>query len=200
MAHSGWFGALVRDTVVFMRNAGTFLAVALLLGACSPPRLEKDEVNEVLLKPSRGLLGGIEFGDSWEKIKAEHDKRYSVRDEQVAGSSLRQLRRDLSDPGTNGYMLTFALDDQNNVKTYSAMIMGQKDNAVVVRQVLDDVIAHFDKKLGVGQCGKLPGGQGNSSHCSWRPSGGPTVEVMYMESSDPIDGSIDINITPPGGS
>ncbi|MFS8066735.1 MAG: hypothetical protein ACMG6S_10220 [Byssovorax sp.] len=180
-----------------MIKRGAFVAMALLLCACTP-KLEQAEVNEMLLKPSRGLLGGIEFGDSWEKIKADHDKRYTVRDEKMAEGSFQQLRRDLSDPGTNGYMITFQLDEQKNVKSYSAEIMGRKDNAVVVRQVLDDVIAHFDKKVGGGKCGKSPGGKGNSSNCRWSSKdGGPTVQVMYMEGNDPISGDIHIEINPP---
>lgn len=46
-----------------MIKRGAFVAMTLLLCACTP-KLEQTEVNEMLLKPSRGLLGGIEFGDS----------------------------------------------------------------------------------------------------------------------------------------
>lgn len=118
----------------------------------------------------------------------------------MAEGSFQQLRRDLSDPGMNGYMITFQLDEQKNVKSYSAEIMGRKDNAVVVRQVLDDVIAHFDKKVGGGKCGKSPGGKGNSSNCRWSPKDGAAVLVMYSEGNDPITGDIHVEINPPAKS
>jgi len=180
-----------------MSKRGAFVAVALVLSACTP-KLDLAEVDEVLIKPSRGLMGGIEFGDSWEKIKADHDKRYTVRDEQTSSGSLQQLRRDLSDAGTNGYFISFHLDAQKNVESYSVSIFGQKDNAVGVRKVLDDVIAHFDKKVGGGKCGKIPGGKGNSTSCRWSgKDGASTVSLMYMVMEDPISGRIHIDVHPP---
>lgn len=180
-----------------MLKRGTLVAVALLLVACTP-KLDPLEVKQALLEQPRGLIGGVEFGDSWEKIKTDHDKRYEVRDEQTSSGSFLQLRRDLSDPGTNGYFISFQLDEQKNVKSYSVSIYGEKGNAVVVRQVLDDVIAHFDKKVGGGSCRKSPGGKGNSSNCDWSgKDGGPTVSLMYLEMSDPINGMIDISVNPP---
>jgi hypothetical protein len=181
-----------------MLKRGTLMAVALLLSACTP-KLEHSEVKQALLEQPRGLLGGVEFGDSWEKIKADHDKRYEVRDEKTETGAIRQLRRDLgSSKGTNGYYIGYNLDEQKNVKSYSASIHGQSDNAVVVRQVLDDVIAHFDKKVGGGRCGKSPGGKGNSSNCNWPgKDGGPNVSVMYLEMTDPISGMIHIEVNPP---
>lgn len=176
----------------------------LLLGGCTPD-INPAEVNEMLLQPSRGLMGGVEFGDSWEKIKADHDKRYKVRDEtmmlganQDQPSTYYQLRRDLGSPGEEGFYITFRLDEQKNVKAYDVSIFGSSKNAVTVRKLLDDVIAHFDKKIGGGHCGKTPGGKGNSSNCQWGGKDKPSVDLMYMEMSDPIHGTIEINISPPG--
>lgn len=175
---------------------GFLVLSALLLTACTP-KLDPNEVNEMLIKPSRGLFGGVELGDSWDKLKADHDKRYTVRDEKIEGNAFLQLRHDLGDPGQNGFYLTFHVDGEGKVERFEASIHGQKDNAVTVRKLLDDVIAHFDAKVGNGHCGKTPGGKGNSSYCSWTKDGGPSVNVNYMEFTDPISGTIRVEIAPP---
>jgi hypothetical protein len=176
------------------------LVAALALSGCARD-LSPTEVNEMLFQPSHGLMAGIDFGDGWEKIKADHDKRYTVRDEVVDIASTPtpyyQLRHDLGSPGDDGFYVNFALDAEKKVKSYSVSIYGRKRNAVVVREVLDEVIAHFDKKVGGGHCAKMQGGQGNSTNCDWRAKDRPRVAVMYMEMSDPITGIVDITISPP---
>lgn len=172
------------------------LLFASLLIACTP-KLDPLEVQELLIKPQRGLLGGIEIGDSWDKIKADHDARYTVREDQTESTTILQLRRDLSRPGTNGFYIGFTLDAGKKVESYRVSIFGQKGNAVVVRQVLDDLIAHFDKKVGGGKCSRTPGGKGNSSYCDWPSKKGALgVHVSYMEMQDPISGRISIEIRP----
>lgn len=174
---------------------------ALLLAGCQKD-LDEAEVKALLLEPSRGALAGFDFGDSWEKIKSEHDARYTVRDETVqigsGQTTFRQLRRDLGSPGEDGLYLTFRTDASGNVTQIDASIYGRKKNAVAVRRLLDDIIAHFDKKIGNGRCGKTPGGQGNSSYCNWKGKDGARVDAHYMEMSDPIQGTINLMVIPPG--
>lgn len=176
-----------------MRIATALPLVALFLVGCTPD-IKKDEVTAMLLGKDRGVLGGYDFGDSWDTIKKDHDPIYKVRDE----ASFEQLRRDLSDPGEEGFFITFHLDDAKKVKSLGASIYGSKQNAVTVRAIFDDVIAHFDKKMGEGRCGKVPNAEGNSTSCDWAEPGKPRVHVLYLQYKDPIQGSINIDIEPPG--
>ena len=174
-----------------MRLQLPLLALLSLTAACGPKDLPREEIDAVLF-PTKGVLGGYDFGDSWEDIKAKHDEVFEVRDD-----DFKQLRRDVGDnAGSNGYFIGFGLDDAGKVKSLSASISGKKQNAVTVRAILDDVIAHYDKTIGQGRC-RRTGTDNNSSSCRWENAGKPKVEVMYLEMSDPISGSINIGIEPP---
>jgi hypothetical protein len=174
-----------------LRLLPTLALTLALTAACGPKDLPRDEIAKVLF-PTEGVLGGYDFGDSWEDIKAKHDEVFEVRDD-----DFKQLRRDVGDnAGSNGYFIGFQLDAAGKVESFEASISGKEQNAVTVRALLDDVIAHYDKTIGDGSCTRTGAG-GNSSSCSWESPGKPKVEVMYLEMRDPISGSIHINIHPP---
>jgi hypothetical protein len=159
--------------------------------ACGPKDLPREEIDKVLF-PSEGVLGGYDFGDSWEDIKAKHDEVFEVRDDEF-----KQLRRDVGEnAGSNGYFIGFKLDSAGKVTGFDASVSGKEQNAVAVRALLDDVIAHYDKTIGNGSCMRI-GNDNNSSSCSWESPGKPRVEVMYNEMRDPISGSIHLTISPP---
>jgi hypothetical protein len=167
------------------------LALLACTAACGPTDLPREEIDSVLF-PTKGVLGGYDFGDSWDDIKAKHDDAFVVRDD-----DFKQLRRDVGDnAGSNGYFIGFGLDGAGKVNSLSANISGKKQNAVTVRVMLDDVIAHYDKTIGNGKCGKT-GTDTNSSTCRWETPGKPRVTVRYLEMRDPISGSLDITIEPP---
>ena len=171
-----------------------FVPLALTLAftvACGPKDLPRQEIEEVLF-PSKGVLGGYDFGDSWEDIKANHDSVFELRDD-----DFKQLRRDVGDnAGSNGYFIGFALDEAGKVESFKASVNGKEQNAITVREMLDQVISHYDKTIGNGGC--LPtSGSDNSSSCSWESPGKPRVEIMYHEMRDPISSSINITISPP---
>lgn len=182
-----------------MQKKAVFAAFAIALCGCATP-LKPEEVNEMLLAPTHGILGGIAPGDSWDKLKADHDKRYTVHEDTLKSGNftneIRMLHHDLGNPGEDGFSISVKLDANNNVTSHSASIYGRKNNAVVVRKVLDDVIAHFDKVVGNGHCSKTAGGQGNSSSCQWKGTDGTSVTAQYMETTDPITGRIVIDVTP----
>ena len=167
------------------------ITLALVSVGCTP-ELKPDEVTSTLFGKDRGALAGYDFGDSWEKIKKEHDPKLKLRDEK----GFEQLRYDLSSPGDNGFFISFGLEGGDKVKSLGASIYGRKQNAVTVRRILDDVIAHFDKTVGQGSCAKS-GGPGNSSSCDWPARAGkPGAHVDYLEMSDPIWGHLEIRIVP----
>jgi hypothetical protein len=178
------------------RHAGLFLG-ALLLCGCTP-KLDPAEVKQMLLEQPRGVIGGVDFGDSWDRIKADHDKRYTVRDDNTKDGTFRQLRHDLNSPGENGFFITFDVDAQGKVASYNVSIYGRKGNMLVVRGLVDDLIAYFDKKIGGGHCGASPGSKGNSTDCDWTSKpGAPQVGVDYLDMSDIQTGSIEISVKPP---
>ncbi len=176
-----------------MRTIAVATSLAFLALGCTPD-VNKDEVTKQLFGKDRGVIAGYDFGDSWDTIKKDHDPLYKLRDEK----GFEQLRRDLSDPGSEGFFVTFKLDGDNKVKGLGASVYGSKQNAVTVRMILDDAMAHYDKTIGKGRCGRIPGGEGNSTSCDWATPGKPRVHLMYLEYKDPIRGSLDIDIEPPG--
>lgn len=176
-----------------MKTRTIGILVATLLAACGPSDMSQDEVKKNLFSGD-GVLGGHDFGDSWEEIKKGHAEVFEVRDD-----DFKQLRRKVHDnAGSNGYFIGFRLDGEGKVEAIDASINGSEQNAVVVRKVLDDAIAHFDAMVGAdaGGCASSGGG-GNSSNCSWSKPGKPSVTIMYSEGSDPIRGSIHIDVTAP---
>jgi len=154
--------------------------------------LPKEEITGVLF-PDKGVFAGYDFGDSWDDIKAKHPDFFEVRDDDH-----KQLRRDVGDnAGSNGYYLGFDLDGAGKVKSMSASVSGKKQNSVMVRALLDDVISHYDKTIGKGSC-RRTGKDDNSSNCSWDAPGKPKVRVMYLEMRDLQSGKITISVSPPG--
>jgi hypothetical protein len=174
-----------------MRNHLLTFALVASVAACGPQDLPREEITEVLF-PSKGLLAGYDFGDSWQDIKAKPPEHFAVRDDDT-----KQLRRDVGDnAGSNGYYVGFGLDDAGKVKSLSVRISGKKQNAVTVRALLDDVIAHYDKTIGKGRCTRA-GTKDNSSNCSWEAPGKPRVRVTYHEMLDLLSGSLEVSLTPP---
>jgi len=172
--------------------AFTLLMAATVVG-CNPPDMDANEVMSKVFT-DKGVVGGYDFGDSWDEVKKKHDDVFKVRDDDI-----KQLRRPVSDnAGDNGYFIGFHLDKQNKIKSFDVHISGNKQNAVTVRKLLDDIIARFDKSHSKGSCSRT--GRKNSSHCTW-PEGKDKgrVELTYLEMDDPISGIISIQIHPPKG-
>jgi hypothetical protein len=175
-----------------MRNSLPLLALLAFTAACGPKDLPREEIKGVLF-PDKGVFAGYDFGDSWQDIKAKHADYFEVRDDEH-----KQLRRDVGDnAGSNGYYLGFGLDGAGKVVSMSVNISGKEQNAVTVRELLDDVIAHYDKTIGKGGC-RRTGKDDNSSNCIWEAPGKPKVEVMYLEMRDLHSGSLDVSVKPPG--
>ena len=122
----------------------------------------------------------------------------------AAAGNRQQLRRDVGDnAGSNGYFLGFALDSSEKVVGLEVSIHGEKQNTVAVRELFDEVLAHYDKTLGKGQCEAPPGSMGSpdkqdlSLTCRWRVPGKPQVNVRYMHLFDLQSGSLSVAVEPP---
>lgn len=181
-----------------MRAHVLLLGVLVSSAACGPRDLPRDEIKGILF-PDKGVLGGYDFGDSWSDIKAKHPDHLEVRDD-----STKQLRRDVGDnAGSNGYFLGFSLDPSGKVIGLEVSIHGQKQNTVAVRELFDEVVTHYDKTLGKGQCEAPPGGMGSSDkqdlslNCEWMVTGKPQVRVRYMHLFDSQSGSLSVSVKPP---
>lgn len=170
------------------------LALAALTAlACNPPAIDREEIKSRLFQ-DKGDFAGYSFEDTWDSIKKNPDPIFKVRDQK----GFEQLRRDLSDPGSEGFFLNFGFDGDNKMTSLGASVYGSKQNAVTVRMILDDAIEHFDKQIGKGRCTQSPSDQGSSSNCDWAVPGKPRVHILYLEYKDPIRGTLDISVTPPG--
>ncbi|MCC6522235.1 MAG: hypothetical protein IT373_06210 [Polyangiaceae bacterium] len=167
------------------------LASVALLAACSTPELKEAELVEMLVKPTSGVLGGFALGDSWSKLKAEHDPRYSVRDD-----TFKQLRRDLGSPGEEGFFVGFTLDG-DTVQSIDASIYGSKANTAVVRQALDVLGAHFVARVGPGEC--VPTGPKGQPVCHWASKDGKIeaeASFLLMDDPPPLTADLSVRVGP----
>ena len=162
-----------------MRTPFFLLALATSSVACGPKDLPRDEIEGVLFS-DKGVLGGYAFGDSWSEIKAKHAGSFRVNDD------MKQLRQDFGDDtGSNGYFLVFRLDPAGKVVGMEASVQGQKQNTVIVKQLFEAAVTHYDKSVSKGQCdpvvGASPSNDTTTIRCDWLAPGKPRVEVKYME-------------------
>lgn len=174
-----------------MRTSLSVLALLASMAACGPRDLPREEITGVLF-PDKGVFAGFDLGDSWADIKAKHPEQFVVRDDEF-----KQLRRDVGDnAGSNGYFIGFDVDSGGKVKGMSITISGQKQNAVTVRALLDDVTAHYDKTVGKGKCQRT-GKQDHSSTCTWEVPGKNKVRVSYLDMRDLQSGDLTVEVGPP---
>src|SRR5512146_693585 len=102
----------------------SLLALTLALTACGPKDLPREEIMTNLFQ-AQGVLGGYDFGTSWDDIKAKHADVFEVRDD-----DFKQLRRDVGDnAGSNGYFIGFVLDGSGKVTSFNASINGKEQNS-----------------------------------------------------------------------
>lgn len=178
-----------------MKSAAILVPLALVtISLCGPKDIDAVEFDAVVF-PSEGVIGGYDFGDSWDDVKAKHNDVFEVRDE----AGFEQLRRKVGDnAGVNGYFIGFRLDDAGKIQGFSVSLNGESQNAVLVRKTLDDMIARYDVLLGPGSCYKIGDGPDNSTACDWpEVPGQPRVDLMYYENHDPLRGSIDLTVRAP---
>ena len=174
-----------------MRPSIPVLSLLVTLAACGPKDLPREEIKGVLF-PDEGIFAGYDLGDSWADIKTKHPDFFKLRDD-----DFKQLRRDVGDnAGSNGYFLGFEIDGAGKVTSMNASINGKDQNRVAVREILDDVIAHYDKSVGNGSCARTSK-ENNSSRCTWEAPGKNTVVASYHEMPDLNVGKLDISVGPP---
>lgn len=173
-----------------MRNRLLLIGLLASTAACGPRDLPREEIKGVIF-PDKGVFAGYDFGDSWSDIKAKHPDYFEVRDD-----DFKQLRRDVGDnAGSNGYYIGFSLDKAGKVVGLEASIHGKKQNSVMVRELLDEVIAHYEKTVGKGEC-RRTGKEDNSTSCSWVLPGKPRVDVTYNDMPDLHSGALNIAVKP----
>lgn len=175
------------------KNGAFVIMVGLLVAGCTP-KLDAGEVSEMLVKPTRGLIAGFDIGDSWDQIKASHDPRYTVRDD-----SSQQLRRDLSDPGTNGFFVDFGVDPSTKkITRISVQVYGDRPNAAAVDRVAQDFVAKFDAQFGKGSCDGTRDERAPGIDCKWGPDkSAPLASTHNFILKDYGSASLSVTIEPP---
>ncbi len=162
------------------------LLCAVALTGCSGPELNQQEIIEMLTKHDRGLLVGVELGDTWKDVEARTPKKMKLNH---LGKN-KQWRYAVGDKAhKNGMYVTFDVE-QGKVVSLSASINGNEKNAVIVRKLFDQVIAHFKAKLGDGDCDK--------GNCLWQKpaaGGGKTiVKGAGHKFKDPLAYAFEVKI------
>lgn len=117
-----------------------FMPALLFLFSCGV-EVTKDEIKPMLFGQSRGIIAGVDMGDTWASVKQSHPKGWEVREDK--SSNIYQIRKDWEE-GNNTMNLTFGLDDEKKIQSmeYTLTLMGS--NVDVLREIQKLFIADFN--------------------------------------------------------
>ena len=170
----------------------TAAALALALAGCGGKKLDEREALDLLTKPTAGVIGGWALGDSWAKIAASHDERYTVRE----GSS-HQLFQDHGAPmwGVNA-IFVLSGDTVAEMEIDVQGREGNDDDAKAIRALEDDLKAYFDKKAKPDGCSQAADQE--SAWCNWTAKDGTGVDVTWRRLADFKSENLEITVKPAG--
>ncbi len=129
-----------------MRACVALLYFGLLAGCA--PKMDRDELFAMITRPEHGLMAGVALGDTWESVKAKHDPKLRVRDDATSSGPIRQLRFDVGKPMEDDLYITYTVDAAGVITGMALTVNGAKDNSIVVRALYDNLLKHYEKKLG----------------------------------------------------
>lgn len=171
------------------RAHAVLLGLTLASAGCGAA-YDADEVNRVLFKDS-GVVGGYDFGVTWEEIKANHDDVFEVRDDGV-----EQLRRKslFHNAGENGYFVGFAFDDDGGVERFSVTLSGANaDTIAEAYSVHEQLRSKYESEYGPGTCSAQPGEGTSGISCRW--SHPLSIELGMSKLEDSTTGWVDVRIS-----
>ena len=171
------------------------VAIALLFTSCGGTKFTEEDITNLLFKYDKGILAGVDIGDNWDDIKANHNSEFTVREEKtVLGGMIYQLRKDNNDD--NMIHVDFELDDAKNVTTirYSIMLSIDGIEDVSFMNKLKNTIADlFTNKL------FYPVIFDEADVKQWKIFKNGKAYTIYLSSSENTDqklGHLDIDVTP----
>jgi hypothetical protein len=93
-----------------MKNIIVLILSIFLFASCGA-KMERKEIHDLVFGYDRGLMVGVDIGDSWETVKNNHRDGWTVREE----DGIYQFRKDW-DQGNDMMFVTFQLDQDQNVE------------------------------------------------------------------------------------
>ncbi|MBI2968720.1 MAG: hypothetical protein HYY40_13045 [Bacteroidetes bacterium] len=123
------------------------LPLCSMLFSCSV-KIEESFLNEMILKPEKGIIAGVDIGDSWETIKINHNPEWEIREENIDGNTIYQLWKRW-DEHDNTMHLTFNLDGNKIIREIEFRVRGTGENAVTIRKFMHTIYDHYSKKLNI---------------------------------------------------
>ena len=170
------------------------VAIALLFTSCGGTKFTEEDMTNLLFKYDKGILAGVNIGDNWDDIKANHNSEFTVREEEMSvGDMIYQLRKDNNDD--NMIHVDFELDDAKNVTTirYSIMLSIDGVEDVSFKNKLKNTIADlFTNKLFYQVTFDEPDIK------QWKIKRNGKAYAVYLSSSENTDqkiGHLDIDVT-----
>ena len=114
----------------------------LVISSCSTsnPKMDETKIEKMLLVADKGLISGIDIGDTWDEIKSNCSEEWTIDENN------KILRKDW----TNGFdfiIMELFIDENNKVSRISCGVYGTKDNAIVAKTFFIKATNYFNKKL-----------------------------------------------------
>lgn len=121
-----------------MRNIVLFITAILLFTACGTA-IEQEEVDNLVFGYDRGLMVGVEIGDSWEDVKKNHREGWTIVEE----GNIYQFRKDW-DQGNDMMNVTFTIDENKNVDGIELSMTASEGNWPVMKMLEKKMISDLN--------------------------------------------------------
>ena len=118
-----------------------FLAI-LGLNSCAAPEMEEANIHEMLFNQKRGLISGVEPGDSWEDMKKNHHPDWVIREDHSDGMNIYQYRKDW-DEGYNYMYLSVSLDENDKINQMNFSMSATTGNLLQLKKLEMKFISDF---------------------------------------------------------
>jgi len=132
-------------------TAGLLLIVLI---SCTGERINQEQTTEMLMGYEKGLIAGIDLGDNWDDIKANHHEEWTVREEHTVeefeGETYENTVIQLNVPIDHYPLmmgLTFDLNEQNNIIDIGFFIKGMPEDKLYLTKLYKKMQNEFSSKF-----------------------------------------------------
>ncbi|CAG5076322.1 hypothetical protein [Parvicella tangerina] len=119
------------------------VGIVVLFSACSV-EVKKEELKPMLFGQSRGLIAGVDIGDTWEEVKENYPEGWTVRESHEDGLDIYQIRKDW-DEGSNYMNLSFGFDEEGLINEMRYTLTLSDKSRLALVEVQKMFIADFNR-------------------------------------------------------
>tara|TARA_Y100000385_G_scaffold135063_1_gene140269 strand:+ start:125 stop:664 length:540 start_codon:yes stop_codon:yes gene_type:complete len=132
---------------LFKTKLITLFSLIFLLASCGgSSEMDFVEIKSILLQ-KKGLIAGIELGESIENVKSKKLNGF-VLDDKPINEKHQILRRKYGSDWTNNQVVIGLQTEENKVKYIDAMIFGGlAENRVKLKKFMSEIFNHFDTRF-----------------------------------------------------